>query len=463
MNYPDDIAQLRVPPHSLEAEQALIGGLLVPGSDLDSIADLVSEGDFYSAAHRIIYACIAKLAAAGKPVDIATVADSMTAEEMEQIGGFIYLVEMARSTPSTANLKAYAAAVKERASLRELITTGFAIGEMGFSSEGRSASELVDQAQTAVMALGERTAEAVDLHIAKPLRALADEWQRRYDHEGLIGVSTGFKALDARTNGLMAGDLIVLAARPSMGKTCLAMNIAEHVAVEQGKAVLVFSMEMTTSQILDRLSASLGRIPFDLIRTGRVFGGAYDSKLMPAASRLKNSPLYIDDRAALSVQQMRTTARRLHKKVPLSLIVVDYLQLAKAKAESRVHEVTAISQGLKALAKDLHVPVIALSQLSRAVDGRTSKRPINSDLRDSGAIEQDADVIMFIYRDEVYDEDSPDKGIAEIICTKQRNGPTGTDRLATNLAMMRFDDLSHEYVARNVEPIRKKYGAGGLD
>jgi replicative DNA helicase len=278
----------------------------------------------------------------------------------------------------------------------------------------------------------------------------------------LVGLSTGYKDIDRRTSGLCSGDLIIVAGRPSMGKTTFAMNIAENVSVSQGKPVLVFSMEMTKIQLLDRCASSIGGIPFELIRNGKALDDAqFSHGLIPAAARIKQAPLYIDQRGALTVLQIRAAARKLHKRIPLSLIVVDYLQLARAKAESRVHEVTAISQGLKALAKELNIPVIALSQLSRKCEERSDKRPNNSDLRDSGAIEQDADVIFMLYRDEVYNPDTKFRGIAEINCTKQRNGPIGKDILISRLDLCRFEDTPHEYRPPVDEPKKRK--GGGLD
>ena len=444
--YPDeiDLAQLKTPPYSLEAEQSVIGGLLIPGSDLDSVADLVDENDFYHPAHRIIFRRMAELVNAGKPIDITTMADSLSPGEMDRIGGFIYFAEMARSTPSTANIRAYAAAVKERSSLRALIRAGGEIAELAYEAAGRSSLDLIDEAQRLVLAIGDRADESTETHVSASFRDYIAELERRAACDGLAGLSTGFADLDRRTNGLMGGDLIILAGRPSMGKTALAMNIAEHTAIDQGKGVLVFSMEMSRVQLIDRMVASVGKIPFSLLRSGEVFGTEYNHLINPAAGRIKNSKLYIDERGALTVQQMRSAARRLHKKTPLSLIIVDYLQLARAKAENRVNEITAVSQGLKALAKELNVPVIALSQLSRKCE-EAKRRPISSDLRDSGSIEQDADAIFLMYRDEFYNENSIHKGMAEIHCTKLRNGEPGMDWLQSNLGMCRFQNLADPY------------------
>lgn len=462
MNYPDDldIAQLKIPPNSIEAEQSVIGGLLIPGSSLDSVSDILGAADFYHPAHRFIFQRMVEIDGAGKPIDITMLAGSMTQAELDRIGGFIYLAEMARGIPSTANIKAYARAVKERANLRSLIIAGGAIVDSAFDAGQRTSLELIDEAQRMVLAIGEQTSDEADLHVSASFLDYIDELKRRSDSDGLAGLSTGFKELDRRTNGLMGGDLIIIAGRPSSGKTTLAMNIAEHNAVTENKCVLVFSMEMSRVQLIDRMVSSVGKIPYALLRSGQVFGTHFDSFITPTASRIKNSKLYIDERGGLSVQQMRTAARRLHKKIPISLIVVDYLQLARAKAENRTNEISAVSQALKALAKEFNVPVIALSQLSRKCEEQ-KRRPISSDLRDSGSIEQDADAIFLLYRDEMYNENTNEKGMAEIHCTKLRNGEAGIDRLQSNLAMCKFQDLAMPYKQpepSNVEPIRKSRG-----
>lgn len=455
-----DLAQIRMPPHSLEAEQSVIGGLLIAGHHLDGVSEILSTEDFYQPQHRRIFDAMVSLAADSKPVDLTTVAAALSSTgDLDRIGGVIYLAEMARGTPSASNIRAYASAVRERSALRNLIVVGQQIAESGYEPDGKKSIELIDAAQAAVIALGDQGRTDGITPIKDRLRNVVAEWQRRSDVGGMVGLSTGFEALDKRTHGLNAGDLIILAARPSMGKTALAMNIVESVAVDQGKPVLVFSLEMTAEQLLDRMASSVGRIPYDLIRTGNVFKvPEYDCKAMPTVSRIKDAPLHIDDRPALTIPQMRATARRIHKQTPLSLIVVDYLQLARAKAESRVMEVTQISQGLKAIAKELGVPVLALSQLSRAVEQRSDKRPGNADLRDSGAIEQDADVIWFIYRDEVYNESTKQRGVAEILCTKQRNGPIGSDYLATRLEQCRFENLAQGWTPPAEEPAPKKRG-----
>ncbi len=453
----DDLAHLKTPPHSNEAEQAVIGGLLIGGS-FDAIADLIAEADFFRSEHRTAFAAISRLADAGQPHDAVTVCDALSASgDLERAGGFAYLIDIANNTPSAANLRAYASAVRERATLRNLISVGQSIADSGYSPDDRTAAELIDQAQAEIIALGDRGGAEQELHVAESMRAYFDELDRRANCDGLVGLATGFTAIDQRTNGLMGGDLFVVGARPKMGKTTFAMNIAEHVAVVQKKPVLVFSMEMSRMQLIDRSVASVGGIPLSLLRAGKIFNTEHEHKLIPAASRIKNAPLYIDDRPALSIQQMRAASRRQHKKTPLALIIVDYIQLARAKAESRVMEITMVSQGLKALAKELDVPVVALSQLSRKCDEQ-KRRPVASDLRDSGSIEQDADGIFLLYRDEVYHEETKLKGIAEVIIPALRNGEAGEEYLDADLAMCRFKNKEPGYQppAPQAEEPRKK-------
>jgi len=453
-----DIAQLKIPPYSLEAEQSVIGGLLVPGSDFDVVADLLTDDDFYSPAHRVLFAHIQALAHSGKPVDAVTVLESLSESDLQRVGGAVYLFDLARNTPSTANIRAYAAAVRERSNLRSLITIGGDIAGSAYDADGKTSADLIDEAQRMILAIGERTSEVGDIHVSVSLNDYIKELERRNGCDGLVGLSTGFLDFDKRTNGLTPGELVILAGRPGSGKTTLAMNIAEHVALHENKCVLVFSMEMTRTQLIDRMVASVGKIPFALLRSGKVFGTEFNSAVLPTANRIKNSKLYIDERGALTVQQMRTAARRLHKKVPLSLIVVDYLQLSRGKGENRVNEITAISQGLKALAKELNIPLIAISQLSRKCEEQ-KRRPISSDLRDSGAIEQDADSILLIYRDEIYNPDSSDKGKAEMHWTKLRNGQPGLDWLQSDLHLCRFNNLAAPYQSQIVEkkPERFEY------
>lgn len=452
--YPDDldIAQLKTPPYSLEAEQSVLGGLLIACGAIDSVLDLIAENDFYFPQHRFIFKRIVDLHADNRPFDITVIAGTMNPEELDRIGGFIYLAELSRSTPSVSNIRAYAQAVRERSNLRRLILVGGEICEMGFQANNRSSLELIDEAQRKVLAIGEQQDEAAEIHVSASMTEYLAELDRRAHSGGMAGLATGFFDIDQRTNGLMGGDFIIIAGRPGMGKTTLAMNIAEHVAIRLQKGVLVFSMEMSRIQLIDRMVSSVGKIPFQFLRSGTVFQTNREMDVQPAAAKIRDSKLYIDERGALTVQQMRSTARRQHKKNPVSLIVVDYLQLARAKAENRVNEISAISQALKALAKELNVPLIALSQLSRKCEERQDKRPINSDLRDSGAIEQDADAIFMLYRDEVYNSGTQHKGKTEVHCTKLRNGTMGRDWLASALEICQFQNLSTPYLPEN-EPV----------
>lgn len=451
-DYADDaeIARLKTLPYSLQAEQAVIGGLLISPHGFDAIADLITENDFFRPAHRIAFREIAKLVDRGIQPETIALCNALDAcGELERAGGHGYLMDLANNTPSAANLRAYANAVRERAILRNLITAAQSIAGSAFEPGDRTSAELLDDAQRVMMEISDGSGTEADLHVSAGMVAYIEELNRRSECEGLVGLSTGFTALDNRTNGLIGGELIIIAGRPGSGKTTLAMNIAEHVGLSGG-GVLVFSMEMQRMQLIDRMVSSVGGIPFASLRSGAALSNEYHVKITPAFDRIKRAPIFIDERGALTVQQMRATARRQHKKSPLSLIVIDYLQLARAKAENRVNEITAISQGLKALAKELKIPVIALSQLSRKCEEQ-KRRPISSDLRDSGSIEQDADSIFLIYRDEVYNPDNQHtKGLAEIICTKLRNGEPGMDFLKSNLAMCRFEN--HEPGFKPVEP-----------
>lgn len=443
---PADLEYLKTPPHSVEAEQAVIGGLLIAADSFDAIGDLVSERDFYRQEHAAAFAVVAKLAEQGRPHDVITVHDALvTAGELDKAGGIGYLFELANKTASAANIRAHARVIRERAILRALIATGQTIADAAYAPSGRTAAELLDEAQAAVIALGDDGGTETDLHVSAALPDYVNELERRLESGGISGLQTGFTGLDHRMCGMQPGNLIIIGGRPKSGKTTFAMNIASNVAVIQNKPVLVFSMEMSRTELLDRMIASVGGIPFNLLRAGTVFATEYNDSINPAARRIKHSQLYIDDRAALSIAQMRSAARRQHRKTPLALIVVDYLQLARAKAESRVMEITLISQGLKALAKELGVPVIALSQLSRKSEDQ-NRRPKASDLRDSGSIEQDADVILLVYRDDIDNQDSPMRGTAEIIIPAIRNGEAGSEFLDSNLAMCRFQNKEREYM-----------------
>jgi replicative DNA helicase len=447
------IAALRIPPHSIEAEQSVLGGLLLDNAAFDKIADLVGESDFYRDEHKRIYRQIRKLLERSKPVDVVTVAESLDlAGEGGETGGLAYLGELAANTPSAANIRRYAEIVRERAILRKLVTAGDEIAGSAFNPLGRDPKQLLDEAEAKVFAIAEsgfRT-ETGFQHINPLLTQVVERIQELHDAENpsdITGVPTGYDDLDAKTSGLQPGDLLIVAGRPSMGKTSFALNMAEHVAIEVGLPVAVFSMEMGGAQLAMRMLSSVGRLDAHRVRTGKLNDDEW-SRLSFALGKMHEAPLYIDETPALNPIDLRARARRLHRQCgKLGLIVIDYLQLMSSAnsggGENRATEISEISRALKGLAKELSVPVMALSQLNRSLEQRPNKRPVMSDLRESGAIEQDADVIMFIYRDEVYNPDSPDKGSAEIIIGKQRNGPIGMIRLTFRGEFTRFENYAN--------------------
>jgi replicative DNA helicase len=440
---------LKVPPHSVEAEQAVLGGLMLDNSAWDTVADRITEIDFYRADHRLIFRAIADLAGRSEPCDAVTLSEHLTRrDESEQTGGLAYLGTLARDTPSAANIRAYADIVRERALLRELIRVGGEIATSAFDTEGRTAVELVDEAERRVFEIAEagRRTGAGFVAIREVLGTTIDRLDQLHQSQGhLTGVGSGFNELDRMTAGLQPGDLIIVAGRPSMGKTTLAINMAENAAIGANVAVAVFSMEMSREQIAFRMISSLGRVNQSHLRTGR-FGDEDWSRINAAISMMKSAPIYIDDTPALTPTEIRARARRLKRQHGLGLVVVDYLQLMQVPGtkENRATEISEISRSLKALARELHVPVIALSQLNRSVEQRTDKKPVMSDLRESGAIEQDADLIALIYREEVYDPNTTRKGIADIIIAKQRNGPTGEVHLTFLGEFTRFENLVAE-------------------
>jgi replicative DNA helicase len=445
------IAMLRIPPHSIEAEQSVLGGLLLDNAAFDKIADLVAEGDFYRDEHKRIYRQISKLLARGKPVDVVTVAESLDAAgESSDTGGLAYLGELAANTPSAANIRRYAEIVRERAILRQLVTAGDEIAGSALNPLGREPKQLLDEAEARVFAIAEGgfRSETGFQHINPLLTQVVERIQELHDRDNpsdITGVPTGYHDLDSKTSGLQPGDLLIVAGRPSMGKTSFALNMAEHVAIEVGLPVAVFSMEMGGAQLAMRMLSSVGKLDAHRVRTGRLNDDEW-SRLSFALGKMHEAPIYIDETPALNPIDLRARARRLHRQCgKLGLIVIDYLQLMSSAGhgENRATEISEISRSLKSLAKELSVPVMALSQLNRSLEQRPNKRPVMSDLRESGAIEQDADVIMFIYRDEVYNQDTPDKGVAEIIIGKQRNGPLGTVRLTFIGEYTRFENFAN--------------------
>lgn len=427
-------ATVKIPPHSIEAEQSVLGGLMLDNRAWDNVADRMSEGDFYRNEHKAIFRVMTRLVVQNKPLDVLTVSEALREmHELEQIGGEIYLFELANNTPSAANITAYADIVRERSILRQLIHAASDIADNAFNSQGRSITELLDVAERSVFSISEQGSRSGGpINVKDYLASTMDKIDTLFhSNSAITGAATGYHDFDEMTSGLQPSDLVIIAARPSMGKTTFAMNIAEHVAIKNRQPVLIFSMEMPGDAIVMRMLSSLCRIDQLRIRTGKLADEDWP-RISSTVSMLSDTPLFIDDTAGLSPAEMRARARRLAKEHgQLGLIVVDYLQLMQVPGnnENRTAEISEISRSLKGLAKELKVPVIALSQLNRSLEQRADKRPIMSDLRESGAIEQDADLIAFIYRDEVYNENTPDKGTAEIIIAKQRNGPIGKFRL----------------------------------
>ncbi|HEY0662597.1 MAG TPA: replicative DNA helicase [Lysobacter sp.] len=446
------IDQLRVPPQSVEAEQAVLGGLMLAPEAFDRIADQLNEADFYRRDHQLIYRAIRELAEKSKPYDAVTLGEWFESMGLaEQVAGGAYLIELASTTPSAANITAYAEIVRDKAVLRQLIEVGTGIVNDGFQPDGRDSGEILASAEQQVFAIAEAGARGrTDFTpVNKALSEAFDVLQTRYANGGgITGLPTGYTEFDEMTAGLQPTDLLILAARPSMGKTTLALNMAEYAAMKTRKAVAVFSMEMSASQLALRLISSVGRVNATRLRTGQLEDEDW-SRVTSAIRQLREVKIFIDDTPALSPEVLRAKARRLKREHDLGLIVIDYLQLmaVPGNQENRATEISEISRSLKGLAKELNVPVIALSQLNRSLETRADKRPVMADLRESGAIEQDADVIVFIYRDDYYNkENSPDKGLAEVIIGKQRNGPTGSLKLKFFGEYTRFDNLSHDSV-----------------
>ena len=436
LNKDPQLEAARTPPNSVEAEQSVLGGLLLENAAWDRVADVITEADFYRADHRTIFQHIAQLIEQNRPADSLTVTESLERSgKVAEAGGQAYIASLALNTPSAANIRRYAEIVRERSVLRNLAAVGTAIADSAYSPSGKDAHVLIDEAEARVFQIAEVGAKTrqgftkIDPLLTETVERIDMLYSRENKHD-VIGLSTGFVDLDRMTSGLQPGEMIVVAGRPSMGKTALAMNMVENAALDSKKAVAVFSMEMSGPQLAMRMIGSVGRVDQHELRTG-TFKEEDWPRLVDAVGKLNDAQIYIDDTAGLNCLEVRSRARRMHRQCGgLSLIVVDYLQLMSGTSsggrdENRATEIAEISRSLKGIAKELKVPVLALSQLNRGVDSRQDKRPMMSDLRESGAIEQDADVILFIYRDEVYNPDSPRKGIAEIIIAKQRNGPVG--------------------------------------
>jgi replicative DNA helicase len=442
------IAQLRIPPHSIEAESSVLGGLLLDNSAWDRMADLLVDGDFYRHEHKLIYAAVGGLINASKPADVITVYEQLqNLGKADEIGGLVYLNSLAQYVPSASNIRRYAEIVRERSILRKLVSAADEIATQAFNPQGKQVDKILDEAEQKIFNIGEEGTrmkqgfQSMDALVVELLDRVTEMAENPND---ITGVRTGFHDFDKMTSGLQPGDMIVLAARPSMGKTSLAINIAEHVALNEGLPVAVFSMEMGASQLAVRIVGSIGRIDQGHLRTGKLSDEEWP-RLTEAIEKLRTVSLHIDETPGLSTSELRANARRLARQYGrLGLIVVDYLQLMSTSMgdENRATAVGEISRGLKMLAKELKCPVIALSQLSRGVESRTDKRPMMSDLRESGAIEQDADIIMFIYRDDYYDKNSKEPGVAEVIISKHRNGPTGTIKLAFLKPITKFENLA---------------------
>ncbi|ERM59284.1 Replicative DNA helicase [Vibrio cyclitrophicus FF75] len=441
---------IKVPPHSLEAEQSVIGGLLLDNERWDTVAEKVVAKDFYSRPHRLIFEAVKDILEESSPLDLITLSEHLELrEQLEEVGGFAYLADLAKNTPSAANINAYADIVAQRALVRSLIGVANEIADSGYDPQGRTSEELVDLAESKVFAIAEGRAsenegpQNVDSILEKTLERI--EILYKTPQDGVTGVDTGFNDLNKKTAGLQGSDLIIVAARPSMGKTTFAMNLCENAAMKQDKPVLIFSLEMPAEQLMMRMLASLSRVDQTKIRTGQLDDEDWARISSSMGILMDKKNMYIDDSSGLTPTEVRSRARRIAREHDgISMIMIDYLQLMRVPSlsDNRTLEIAEISRSLKALAKELNVPVVALSQLNRSLEQRADKRPVNSDLRESGSIEQDADLIMFIYRDEVYNPDSSLKGIAEIILGKQRNGPIGSVRLTFQGQHSRFDNYA---------------------
>lgn len=448
-----DEADLKIPPHSTEAEQSVLGGLLLDNEAYDRIADKVTDNDFYTSDHAIIFRAIAGLLNKQHPADIVTVAEALESrQQLTKVGGLAYIGSLAQNTPTAANIERYAEIVRDRSLKRKMLQITAEISAKIYNAGGLESKDLLDLAQSKWLAIGEDLSKEANSmqHVNEVIAAVAEHVDMMYsrdDQSDVTGLHTGITELDSLTSGLQDGSLVIIAARPSMGKTALALNIFEHVCLDKKKNAVFFSFEMPNRDLGMRLVSSVSKLPSQRVRIGRINDDEW-SHLTTGISKLQDIGMYFDDASDLTVDDIRARARRLHKKTEggLSLIVVDYLQLITGNGrENRANEVAEISRKLKKLAKELNVPVVALSQLSRGVESRPNKRPIMSDLRESGGIEQDADVIMFIYRDEVYNSDSKDKGTAEIIVAKQRNGPIGMVRATFIGYLTRFENYAHGY------------------
>lgn len=433
----------RIPPHSLDAEESVLGAILLDNQVVSDTLTILSVGDFYSSAHRQIFEAMEMLDRENKPIDIITLSDKLRSfGALESVGGIEYLGRLSTAVPSSANVTYYAKMVKEKSLRRRVIHEASTIITEAFE-DGHAVDEFLDRTEQRILGVSDSRTHPSFYRVSDVVQESIKLVEKLYDKKELVtGVPSGFKKLDEKTAGFQPSDLIIIAARPSMGKTALALSVCQYVGIDKKGAVAVFSLEMSKEQLVLRMLSSEARVANSKVRTGHL-GERDFPRLVDAASRIAEAPVFIDDTPALPISELRAKCRRLHREHPLSLVCVDYLQLMRSPAysHSREQEIADISRSLKALAKELHVPVIALSQLNRSLEQRNDKRPMMSDLRESGAIEQDADIIMFIYRDEVYNPDTTDKGVAELLISKQRSGPTGTVRLAFSGEFTRFDNL----------------------
>ena len=443
-----ETAALKLPPHSLEAEQSVLGGLMLDNQAWDNVSERLVADDFYRYEHRLVFNVMIHLAESGQPMDVVTLSEALEErDQLDTVGGLAFLAELARNTPSASNIRAYADIVRERATLRKLIRAANQIADSAFSPQGRPADELLNEAERLVFQIAEeRPKTGGPIGMSDLLTKAVDRIDELFNLKGeMTGLSTGFRDLDEMTTGLQPSDMVVIAGRPSMGKTTFAMNLVEHAVISSDKPVMVFSMEMPAESLMLRMLSSLGRIDQTRVRTGQLEDEDWP-RLTSAVNLLKDKQLFIDDTAALSPNEMRSRLRRVVREHGnIALVMIDYLQLMQIPGfnENRTGEISEISRALKGLAIEFNCPVVALSQLNRSLEQRPNKRPVMSDLRESGAIEQDADVIAFVYRDEVYNPDNPDnQGIAELIIGKQRNGPIGTVHMAFIGKYTRFEDLA---------------------
>jgi len=452
-----ETAQLKMPPHSLEAEQSVLGGLMLDNSSWDTVSERLVADDFYRHEHRLTFNAMTELAESSHPLDVVTLSEALERrDQLESVGGLAYLAELARNTPSASNIRAYADIVRERATLRKLIQASRQIADSAYSPEGRLPDELVNEAERLVFQISEsRPKFGGPIGMSDLLTKAVDRIDELFNMKGqMTGISTGFRDLDDMTSGLQPSDLVIIAGRPSMGKTTFAMNLVEHAVVSNDKPVIVFSMEMPAESLMLRMLSSLGRIDQTRMRTGQLEDEDWP-RLTSAVNLLKDRQLFIDDTPALSPNELRSRVRRIAREHGnVGLVMIDYLQLMQVPglSENRTAEISEISRSLKGLAKEFGCPVVSLSQLNRSLEQRPNKRPVMSDLRESGAIEQDADVIAFVYRDEVYNPDNPDnKGLAELIIGKQRNGPIGTVHMAFIGKYTRFEDLAPDSYGQHYE------------